>query len=79
MDRVKNAPNVPRSVPKLVCLRMAGRQYKAFVWLHFALKATVCTWVAFTASLSSVPCKCLCHVYLQVRGEVAERLKAAVC
>jgi hypothetical protein len=21
----------------------------------------------------------LCHVYLQVRGEVAERLKAAVC
>jgi hypothetical protein len=24
-------------------------------------------------------CKCLCRVYLQVCGEVAERLKAAVC
>jgi hypothetical protein len=24
-------------------------------------------------------CKCLRSVYLQVRGEVAERLKAAVC
>ena len=23
--------------------------------------------------------KCLCRVYLQARGEVAERLKAAVC
>ena len=23
--------------------------------------------------------KCLCHVYLQMHGEVAERLKAAVC
>ena len=24
-------------------------------------------------------CKCLCSVYLHVYGEVAERLKAAVC
>ena len=30
-------------------------------------------------AVESVPCKCLRHVYLQTRGEVAERLKAAVC
>ena len=30
-------------------------------------------------SYRAFPCKSLGHVYLQVRGEVAERLKAAVC
>ena len=49
------------------------------MWLHLALKATLLTAVAFIASLSKFPCKCLGHVYLQVRGEVAERPKAAVC
>ena len=37
------------------------------------------TWVACTASRPDVPGKCSLHVYLQTRGEVAERLKAAVC
>ena len=30
-------------------------------------------------SYRAFPCKSLGRVYLQVRGEVAERLKAAVC
>jgi hypothetical protein len=30
-------------------------------------------------AIRAFPCKCNCHVYLQTRGEVAERLKAAVC
>ena len=29
--------------------------------------------------VEALPCKYLGHVYLQTRGEVAERLKAAVC
>jgi len=55
------------------------RRYKLLSWLHLTSEATAWTAVAFTASLSKFPCKCLGHVYLQVRGEVAERLKAAVC
>ena len=30
-------------------------------------------------AVKAFPRKCLCRVYLQTRGEVAERLKAAVC
>ena len=35
-------------------------------------------WVAVTGDQAD-PCKCNCPVYLPVRGEVAERLKTAVC
>ena len=63
-----------------VCPKRVGRRrYKALLRLRLTSRATVQLGVAFTALLSVFSCKCLYPVYLQVRGEVAEWSKAAVC
>ena len=62
------------------CAQTRGRRpYKVPLWLHLASKATVETAVASNGSPSTFSCKCPGHVYLRVRGEVAEWPKAAVC
>ena len=57
-------------VPK----RVARRRYKALLWLRLASKGDgLNEGSPSPLALRTFPCKCLGHVYLQVRGEVAER------
>ena len=78
---MKNAPTVPENVPYQLCPnREAHAEDKPLPWLQLAARATVFERDSLASVRhESLPRKWLCPVYLRVRGEVAERLKAAVC
>ena len=59
--------------------RGALAEDKPLTWLQLAAKARVERDSPASVRHESLPRKWLCPVYLRVRGEVAERLKAAVC
>ena len=59
--------------------RGALAEDKPLTWLQLAAKARVERDSPASVPHESLPRKCLDSVHLQARGEVAERLKAAVC
>ena len=58
---------------------MVRRRHKAFVWLQLTARRRLDVGRLHRFATEPFPCKCNLLVYLQTRGEVAERLKAAVC
>jgi hypothetical protein len=69
---------IVRGCPSIVTRLPSTSEEAPNLLLHVSGASTASDSWPFT-SVSEVSCKCPCLVYLEVRGEVAERLKAAVC
>ena len=77
----KVTPKTPCVCPRVChkrCAQTSSLPMQEALSLH-ALGVEGRDWVASPPPQSRIPGKCLCRVYLQVRGEVAEWPKAAVC